>query len=246
MNIIYVLRLEEDKYYVGKTKNLAIRIEQHKNGFGAVFTKRYKFIDLVEQIETDDPFAEDNVTKRYMKKYGIDNVRGGTYTQLDIDQYRVALEAEFKTLDDVCFGCGLSGHYKRQCPGIIKQEEPKCVICNQVMETDHDKFCFPDMPKVSNKSNKITNNSINTKCDRCGRSGHLIDKCYANTDIYGNKLDEETKRGRGVKKIAPSHFFEGLSEYLTKTEDKISEPVEIKQKEPEISILQFIINSIFK
>ncbi len=33
--------------YIGYTENLEERLKQHKNGVGAVFTKRYNVIDLI-------------------------------------------------------------------------------------------------------------------------------------------------------------------------------------------------------
>ena len=42
-NYIYVLKLVEDRYYVGRTTNILNRIEQHFTGYGAsIYTKKYK------------------------------------------------------------------------------------------------------------------------------------------------------------------------------------------------------------
>ncbi len=34
-------------FYIGVTNNLALRIEQHKSGYGSAFTRKYKLTDLV-------------------------------------------------------------------------------------------------------------------------------------------------------------------------------------------------------
>lgn len=40
--------------YIGYTDTIARRIKEHKNGFGAVFTKKYNVHDLVYYEEFDD------------------------------------------------------------------------------------------------------------------------------------------------------------------------------------------------
>ena len=39
---IYVLLLEENKYYIGKSNNIDNRLESHFNGNGSAWTKKYK------------------------------------------------------------------------------------------------------------------------------------------------------------------------------------------------------------
>ena len=45
---IYVLELEQGKYYVGKTNHTFQRFNQHVTGDGAKWTKEYKVKDLFE------------------------------------------------------------------------------------------------------------------------------------------------------------------------------------------------------
>lgn len=93
--MIYILRLENDKYYIGKTNNLSNRLRDHEQGIGCAWTSKYKFVKLIETIDTDDVFEEDKCTKIYMSQYGIDNVRGGTYSQVELsDQTKKYLEHE--------------------------------------------------------------------------------------------------------------------------------------------------------
>ena len=46
--IIYVLRLEENKYYVGRTNSLIDRIEAHVMGRGSEWTRQYKPKKLIK------------------------------------------------------------------------------------------------------------------------------------------------------------------------------------------------------
>jgi len=42
MVFIYILELENKKYYVGKTTNPDFRLQQHFNSSGSQWTKKYK------------------------------------------------------------------------------------------------------------------------------------------------------------------------------------------------------------
>ena len=83
MIYIYILRLQNNKYYVGKTKYPNFRLEQHFNSTASTWTTKYKPIEVVDIIK-GDAFDEDKYTKIYMAKYGILNVRGGSYCTVEL------------------------------------------------------------------------------------------------------------------------------------------------------------------
>ncbi len=86
---IYVLELENGKYYVGISKNVEARFAQHISGDGAEWTKRFKPIRLIYKVKTGHASKEkaekleSDETIAVMKKYGRQNVRGGEYVAED-------------------------------------------------------------------------------------------------------------------------------------------------------------------
>lgn len=130
MATIYVLLLENDKYYIGKTTNLKKRILDHELGNGSSWTKKYKMIKLVESFISTSEFDEDNQVKKYMKIYGIENVRGGSYCQIFLSNYSYyTLKKELYSSEDLCFNCGRSGHFINNCDLYSDDEDEEC-NCN--------------------------------------------------------------------------------------------------------------------
>ena len=78
---IYILKLENEKYYIGLTYNIKNRLEQHCNNMGSSWTKKYKPLSVMEIITPGDKKLEKDKTIEYMKKYGYQNVRGAGWTQ---------------------------------------------------------------------------------------------------------------------------------------------------------------------
>jgi len=77
--MLYVLRLEDDKYYIGYTSNISERITSHFSGGGGTWTQRYKPIEVIETIQ-GGKIEERNLTLQYMRKFGWENVRGGGWS----------------------------------------------------------------------------------------------------------------------------------------------------------------------
>jgi len=113
---IYVLRLKGGKYYVGKSDNVLKRYKEHKDGKGSSWTKKHIPVGIEKVIENVSPFEEDKITKEYMDKYGIDNVRGGSYTNIELDEtQKNNIQTEIWGAKDLCSNCGRSGHFIKDC-----------------------------------------------------------------------------------------------------------------------------------
>jgi len=71
MEYIYILKLKEKKYYIGKTKNIEKRWADHLAGNGSGWTKKYKPISLITTVVSTSYFDEDKYVKEYITNNSI-------------------------------------------------------------------------------------------------------------------------------------------------------------------------------
>jgi predicted GIY-YIG superfamily endonuclease len=134
MEQLYVLQLEDGKYYVGKTKDIRRRVEEHARGDGPEWTRTYRPVKVLEVRPLKNEHDENNTTKDVMKKYGEENVRGGAYCQMELPgSYKAALQAERRSTQDACFKCGGRGHFAAQCRSADEEEE----VCGRCGRNSH-------------------------------------------------------------------------------------------------------------
>ena len=113
---MYVLELENKKFYIGLSNNVEKRFQEHLEKKDCLFTKLYSPIKIIEKIETKDPFDEDKYVKIYMQKFGIENVRGGSYSNVELMNYqKKMLTLEINNATFKCFRCGQRGHKLKNC-----------------------------------------------------------------------------------------------------------------------------------
>jgi predicted GIY-YIG superfamily endonuclease len=194
MEQLYILQLEGGKYYVGKTVSPSDRYKQHLAGTGAAWTKKFKPVKMIETRALKDAHDETNTTKDMMKKHGVDNVRGGAYTTVTLDDAtKTVLERELRSSTDVCYKCGLGGHFIKQCPITVREEPEE----EDVWGCEHCDREFTSMTRAIAHERRCTSNPVNfpkfTKntgaCYRCGRASHYSPDCYATKHVDGNDLE---------------------------------------------------------
>ena len=110
------MKLEKGKYYIGKTRNPRFRIENHFQYNGSQWTKIYRPIKVVELIPNCDNYDEDKITLQYMNRYGINNVRGGSFVSVRLDKSTLHTLLQMnRGVNDKCFICGKKGHFAKHC-----------------------------------------------------------------------------------------------------------------------------------
>lgn len=156
---IYILQLENNKYYIGKTTNPDVRIDNHFSNNGAAWTKKYKPIKVHKIIPGDD-FDEDKYTLKYMSDYGIDNVRGGSYCEINLNTDKInQINHMIKSCKDLCFHCGSGNHFANKCPD--KNIKKGCTRCGR---SNHTKDCYA---KTDIQGNQIP---ISYNCQYCNKA----------------------------------------------------------------------------
>lgn len=114
---VYVLKLEDDKYYVGESTNVEKRIWAHKNDNGSAWTKKHNVEAKISGVEVTNNFNELAQTLEMMRVYGIDNVRGSLFTKpFPLDRFEKIMAAQlYCELHGYCRKCGSNDHFVGNC-----------------------------------------------------------------------------------------------------------------------------------
>ena len=115
---IYVLkathRSRSTRWYIGRTENVGARLERHLQGRACNYTKRLidrgYALTLDAVIKTSFDFAEDAVTKMYMRRFGVHSVAGGSYAfEISSPSHVFAfLGKEIDSSVSICYECKMA------------------------------------------------------------------------------------------------------------------------------------------
>ena len=191
MEYLYILKLADNKYYVGKTKDITKRYLQHQSADGCEWTCKYPPISIILSRELTSSCDEDNTTKALMETYGINNVRGGSYCQTTLPNFVIhAFSSEnFAKNDEIfinrCSKCARHGHKDRDCT-------------TELYAIQASKFT---------NSQLITRHSENT-CFKCGEPGHFARYCLTkvNCDFCGFGFQSKNECESHEKQCRNRHF----------------------------------------
>jgi hypothetical protein len=207
---IYVLKLSSDKIYVGiTTKNTIDRFAEHCSGTGSEWTKLYKPIEIINSFSTNNRFDEDRTTFIYMKLYGINNVRGGSFTSVVLNEEEIRFIVHvFSVLDQFDLQAYLKGikylvtiylysssnYFLVSIDQNIKPAECndyKCDITHNHILLDDlyiaisyvNKYGYDKVHSVYNINKNILikmAHSLDNSCFKCGSTLHYVYECPHN------------------------------------------------------------------
>ena len=192
MVYIYVLKLKSNKYYVGKTDNPNFRLNDHFDTNGSEWTRKYKPITIHELRPDCDSKDETNITQEYMEKYGIDNVRGGPWCRINIDDQKQFIQNMINSESDNCYKCGKHGHFANQCKKTLVKKKV-CGRCGRISHTEENCYAKSHISGeyLSDSDEEEYYSSEDDDlgaCFRCGRLGHYANTCYASKDVNGKRV----------------------------------------------------------
>jgi GAG-polyprotein viral zinc-finger len=189
--MIYVLLLQENKFYVGYSERpIGERFIEHFNYKGSKWTTLYRPLQVL-YVQNGGIEVENETTLSMMDQYGWWNVRGGSWCKVEmnscppalLERQRIQLPTPLKRKQAVqgkpkakvhsgCTRCGRNSHTVQDC----------------YAKTDVDGRAIEPSDIESDESESDSSASAQDGCYRCGRKGHWQSECYARTDANGNSL----------------------------------------------------------
>ena len=88
---LYVLELENGKFYVGQAKDPDRRIRKHFNGMGSEWTRLHRPLKELSRLCLDDvdyregERVENELVLQMMRQHGHDKVRGGFFSNTSVE-----------------------------------------------------------------------------------------------------------------------------------------------------------------
>jgi hypothetical protein len=114
MEGFYIIELQNNRWYIGYSIDINRAIEDHRSLWSMIHGP----IVNIQRIETSRHDLLDVVVFKYMKMYGIDNVRGGSYTYIVLPDHQINYLKTNMCKYDIslkCQKCGRSCHLNDKC-----------------------------------------------------------------------------------------------------------------------------------
>ena len=122
-----------------------------------------------------------------MDKYGIDNVRGGSFCEVILDEFTIQLlEKMSKTTQNKCFTCGIIGHFSKECK--------KCKELSSINSID-DCFTFIETFIEDKKKSELVDPIFEKPKCTFAKNGKLVSWSSHQDEL----LRKETERAKKQK-----------------------------------------------
>jgi predicted GIY-YIG superfamily endonuclease len=175
MDKIYILKLENCKYYVGKARNIENKYKEHLNGIASEWTKIHRPITIIEEVSNAPYLCEDKYVFKYMSKYGIENVRGGSYTSVVLDDITlIALQKELYSR------CGIKISFSKECSAVDMVDTTSTTSTTDTVEKADDSDSSSSSYEYIVWYCEFCNREFDTKYSAIKHE----DNCYKKTTYY--------------------------------------------------------------
>jgi predicted GIY-YIG superfamily endonuclease len=195
---LYTLLLADGNYYVGRVTGgvdaVHRRFEQHRRGVeGSAWTTLHRPIRILA-TEEGNREDEDRIVERLFRAHGRERVRGGSYSQLELDIPKnkgELRELKVRGATDACFKCGRDSHFASDCYARTEVLiAPTCARCGR--DSHGEEQCYARATEYGQRlpaaraaaaprraRSRSRSPERRAGCSRCGRSSHVASQCYA-------------------------------------------------------------------
>ncbi|OMJ81135.1 hypothetical protein SteCoe_18448 [Stentor coeruleus] len=194
-SLIYIVECSNEKYLIGtiaESKQDLILVSCIS--YAPQWTSAYPPLRVLRTFPVTKDINEDKCTKIYMKSFGISCVRGGKYRELVLsDKEFEKIQSEISECNDdieSTLSCRSSPieSFESGTNGVLVEsdnEKNNNSAKNDIIEEQESDETFR-----MTKSVKIKEPVNNALCQRCSRTGHKADECFAKTKLNGINISQ--------------------------------------------------------
>lgn len=165
MPTVYILKCKDNCYYIGKTTGNYFKvIDDHFKGLGCEWTKLHKPIRLEILRHFCDEKDDDFYTRLFIARYGIDKVRGGSYSQLELSKQQLCeISHNPNDMHHICYQCNMKGHKRHLCPFVRNSFDKKDTIEDMDDENNNNKETNKDIQEQNVDKSDNSNGNLFVK-----------------------------------------------------------------------------------
>lgn len=212
---VYVLLCQGGKFYIGESRDVDARFQQHVQGngslAGAAWTRKYEPIEIFRSFPSQSRHDENNTTIDLMMEHGIRNVRGGSYCAIKLSRTtRRSIKQQMATLRKQCFHCGEKTHMASRCPNRADRAVAWVDYDSELEDANMQHYqqgdvLYQQQQQVQAQQQQLLHMDEKERpplaaapaealidtlplCARCGRIYHDASQCYARSHVHGQLL----------------------------------------------------------